>query len=181
MRGVRDNAPYRANGRADCPQSAAPIDRHMHAPIRSHCGALGITPPGILLATRLLVSRAGAPQGPISPTYQQAGAKMKKKRESFRCFLLLLFLAGEKKVEIRHGTVVVFDFVGETLLPPLAQGHCGRLSSSTPSSGRVHYSLICESAHFDSKRTDNDLATRVGTPRIHQRGASSPMPERWYI
>ena len=138
----------------------------------------GSARPGILLAARLLVSRAGAPQGPISPTYQQAGAKMKKKRESFRCFLLLLFLAGEKKVEIRHGTVVVFDFVGETLLPPLAQGHCGRLSSSTPSSGRVHYSLICESAHFDSKRTDNDLATRVGTPRIHQRGASSPMPER---
>ena len=137
--------------------------------------------PGILLATRLLVSRAGAPQGPISPTYQQAGAKMKKKRESFRCFLLLLFLAGEKKVEIRHGVVVAFDFVDETLLRPLAHGHCGRLSSSMSSSRRVHYSLICESAHFDSKRTDNDLATRVGTPRIHQRGASSPMPERWYI
>ena len=33
------------DGRADCPQSAAPIDRHMHVPIRSHCGALGITPP----------------------------------------------------------------------------------------------------------------------------------------
>ena len=138
----------------------------------------GATRPGILLAARLLVSRAGGPLGPISPTYQQAGAKMKKKKERFRCFLLLLFLTGDRKVEIRHGTVVAFDFVGETLLRPLAQGHCGRLSSSTSSSRRVHYSLICESAHFNSKRTDNDLATRVGPPRVHQRGASSPMPER---
>jgi len=37
--------------------------------------------PGILLAARLLVSRAGAPQDPISPTYQQAGATPNEDRE----------------------------------------------------------------------------------------------------
>lgn len=137
--------------------------------------------PGILLAVRLLVSRAGAFQSPISPTYQQAVAKMKEKMERCRVFLLLLFLADGKALEIRHGAVVALNFVDETLVPPLARGHCGRLSSSTPSSRRVHYSLICESAHLDGERAGNDLATRVGTPEVHQRGASGPMPERWSI
>ena len=103
---------------------------------------------------------------------------MKKKRENFLNFLLLLFLSGKNAVEIRHGVVVALNFAGETLLRPLAHGHCGRLSSSAPSSRRAHHSLICESANFDSNRTDNDLATRVGTPGVHQRGAISPMPER---
>ena len=101
------------------------------------------------------------------------------KEDKIRFFLLLLFLCNSVAgLENRHGAVVAFDFVDGALLPPLAQGHCWRLSSSASSSGRVHYSLICESANLTGKRTDNDLATRVGTPRVHQCGAISPMPER---
>ena len=104
---------------------------------------------------------------------------MEMKEDKIRFFLLLLFLCNSVAgLENRHGAVVAFDFVDETLLRPLAKGHFGRLSSSASSSWCVHYSLICESANLTGKRTDNDLATRVGTPKVHQCGAISPMPER---
>ena len=135
--------------------------------------------PGILLAARLLVTRAGGSSAPISTSYQQAGAKMKKREERIRCFLLLLFLWRSLGLEIRHGAVVAFDLWTRPLCNPLASGHCLRLGASTSSSRRVHYSLICESARCATERTGNDLATRVGAPRIHKRGADSPMPERW--
>ena len=136
------------------------------------------TRPGILLAARSLVSRAGALKGPTSPTYQQRGANMKENKDRFRIFLLLLFLRPQKKVEVRHGAVVAFTLWTRPYCRPLAKGHDGRLSSSTSSSRRVHYSLICTSAFLKSKRAGNDLATRVGTPRLHERGADGPMPER---
>ena len=42
---------------------------------------------GILLAGCSLVSRAGAPQGPTSPTYQQRTAKMKKNKNYLRFYV----------------------------------------------------------------------------------------------
>ena len=102
--------------------------------------------PGIVLVTRLWVTRAGGLPAPISPSYQQAGTNMKRRRDRFRYFLLLLFLTRAIKMEIRHGVVIPFDLWTRPLCQPLASGHCSRLGSSTASSGCVHYSLICTSA-----------------------------------
>ena len=138
--------------------------------------------PGIILVARLLVSRAGGLPSPRSPTYQQAETKMKSERENFRCFLLLLFLFRRAEtVEIRHGTVVAYDLRTRPCSRPLAHGHFGRLGASASPSRRVHHSLTCRSAKLAVERTGNDLATRVGAPRVHQRGADSPMPERMVI
>ena len=138
--------------------------------------------PGIILVARLLVSRAGGHPSPRSPTYQQAEAKMKSEREKFRCFLLLLFLCRRAgMVEIRHGTVVAFDLRTRPCCDPVAHGHWIRLGASASPSRRVHHSLTCRSARLPAKRTGNDLATRVGAPGVHQRGADSPMPERMAI
>ena len=101
---------------------------------------------GIVLVTRLWVTRAGGLPAPISPSYQQAGTNMKRRRDRFRYFLLLLFLTRAIKMEIRHGVVIPFDLWTRPLCQPLASGHCFRLGSSTASSGCVHYSLICTSA-----------------------------------
>ena len=140
------------------------------------------TDPGIILVARLLVSRAGGIKSPQSPTYQQAEAKMKSEREKILCFLLLLFLSRRAgRVEIRHGTVVAFDLRARPCSRPLAHGHWIRLGATASPSRRVHHSLICRSAKLAVKRTGNDLATRVGAPRVHQRGADSPMPERMVI
>ena len=138
--------------------------------------------PGIILVARLLVSRAGGIKSPQSPTYQQAETKMKSEREKILCFLLLLFLSRRAgRVEIRHGTVVAFDLRARPCCRPLAHGHWIRLGATASPSRRVHHSLICRSAKLAVKRTGNDLATRVGAPRVHQRGADSPMPERMVI
>lgn len=138
--------------------------------------------PGIILVARLLVSRAGGIKSPQSPTYQQAEAKMKSEREKILCFLLLLFLSRRAgRVEIRHGTVVAFDLRARPCCRPLAHGHWIRLGATASPSRRVHHSLICRSAKLAVKRTGNDLATRVGAPRVHQHGADSPMPERMAI
>ena len=102
--------------------------------------------PGIVLDTRLWVTRAGGLLAPISPSYQQAGSNMKRRRDQFLNFLLLLFLTRAIKMEIRHGVVIPFDLWTRPLCQPLASGHCSRLGSSTASSGCVHYSLICTSA-----------------------------------
>ena len=101
---------------------------------------------GIVLDTRLWVTRAGGLLAPISPSYQQAGSNMKRRRDQFLNFLLLLFLTRAIKMEIRHGVVIPFDLWTRPLCQPLASGHCSRLGSSTASSGCVHYSLICTSA-----------------------------------
>ena len=141
-----------------------------------------LSDPGIILVARLLVSRAGGIKSPQSPTYQQAEAKMKSEREKIPCFLLLLFLSRRAgRVEIRHGTVVAFDLRARPCCRPLAHGHWIRLGATASPSRRVHHSLICRSAKLAVKRTGNDLATRVGAPRVHQRGADSPMPERMVI
>ena len=71
---------------------------------------------------------------------------MKRRRDQFLNFLLLLFLTRAIKMEIRHGVVIPFDLWTRPLCQPLASGHCSRLGSSTASSGCVHYSLICTSA-----------------------------------
>jgi len=99
---------------------------------------------GILLAGCSLVSRAGAPQGPTSPTYQQRTAKMKKNKNYLR-FLLLLFLARRMfALEIRHGDVVAFQLVGAPVnLFNLASGHHRRRGASMFFRRRVHYGLIC--------------------------------------
>lgn len=99
---------------------------------------------GILLAGCSLVSRAGAPQGPTSPTYQQRTAKMKKNKNYLR-FLLLLFLARRMfALEIRHGDVVVFQLVDAPVnLFNLASGHHRRRGASMFFRRRVHYGLIC--------------------------------------
>ena len=145
-------------------------------------GGVGTRRPGIILVARLLVSRAGGLPSPRSPTYQQAETKMKSERENFRCFLLLLFLFRRAEtVEIRHGTVVAYDLRTRPCSRPLAHGHFGRLGASASPSRRVHHSLTCRSAKLAVERTGNDLATRVGAPRVHQRGADSPMPERMVI
>ena len=102
--------------------------------------------PGIVLVTRLWVTRAGGLPAPISPSYQQAGTNMKRRRDRFRYFLLLLFLTRAIKMEIRHGVVIPFDLWTRPLCQPLASGHCFRLGPSTAYSGCVHYSLICTSA-----------------------------------
>ena len=143
---------------------------------------LKLPTPGIILVARLLVSRAGGIKSPQSPTYQQAEAKMKSEREKILCFLLLLFLSRRAgRVEIRHGTVVAFDLRARPCCRPLAHGHWIRLGATASPSRRVHHSLTCRSAKLAVKRTGNDLATRVGAPRVHQRGADSPMPERMVI
>ena len=99
---------------------------------------------GILLAGCSLVSRAGAPQGPTSPTYQQRTAKMKKNKNYLR-FLLLLFLARRMfALEIRHGDVVAFQLVDAPVnLFNLASGHHRRRGASMFFRRRVHYGLIC--------------------------------------
>ena len=99
---------------------------------------------GILLAGRSLVSRAGALKSPVSPTYQQRTAKMKKK-ENILSFLLLLFLAMRMfALEIRHGDVVAFQLVGAPVNPiNLASGHYRRRGTSMFFRKRVHYGLIC--------------------------------------
>ena len=99
---------------------------------------------GILLAGCSLVSRAGAPQGPTSPTYQQRTAKMKKNKNYLR-FLLLLFLARRMfALEIRHGDVVAFQLVDAPVnLFNLASGHHRRRGAPMFFRRRVHYGLIC--------------------------------------
>ena len=86
---------------------------------------------GILLAGCSLASRAGAPQGPASPTCQQRTAKMKKNKYHRR-FLLLLFLVRRMfALEIRHGDVVAFQLVGASVNPRnLASGHHRRRGAS---------------------------------------------------
>ena len=165
--------------------SAAPPGAHLRGarfPAAHPPRPLTLLDPGIILVARLLVSRAGGIKSPQSPTYQQAEAKMKSEREKIPCFLLLLFLSRRAgRVEIRHGTVVAFDLRARPCCRPLAHGHWIRLGATASPSRRVHHSLICRSAKLAVKRTGNDLATRVGAPRVHQRGADSPMPERMVI
>ena len=158
------------------------LQRRTNTPVRSNPRAT-IPPliPGILLVARLWVTRAGGLKAPISPSYQQAGANMKRRRDQILNFLLLLFLTRAITMEIRHGVMVSFDLWTRPLCYPLASGHWIRLGSSTASSRRVHYSLICTSASPTDKRIGNDLATRIGASGVHQPGATSPMPERWYI
>ena len=99
---------------------------------------------GILLAGCSLASRAGAPQGPASPTCQQRTAKMKKNKYHRR-FLLLLFLVRRMfALEIRHGDVVAFQLVGASVDPSnLASGHRRRRGAPMFFRRRVHYGLIC--------------------------------------
>ena len=109
-------------------------------------------PPGILLAARLLVSRAGALQGPISPTYQHAGANQMK-RENHRSFLLLLFLTATAPVEFRYGAVIAFQFADVSVRLPL--GHKAMSADSERPRQlreRDHYGLICSQRRFSRSR-----------------------------
>ena len=88
--------------------------------------------PGILLAARMFVSRAGGLKSPLSPTYEQPGDRTMK-------FFLLLFLI---TVEPRHRTVVGYAFVDTSVASHLwLMGHCGRLGASTPFRRHARYRL----------------------------------------
>ena len=135
--------------------------------------------PGILSAVRLLVSRARAPQGPISPTYQQAGAKMKK-RENHRSFLLLLFLAATTMVEFRYGAVVAFQFADASVkVGPWQQGHHIRLGASAPTSRARPLWLDLQPAQiYPITRAGNDVQPGLERFRHLKRGTTVPIPER---
>ena len=112
----------------------------------------GHSTPGILLAARLLASRAGALQGPISPTCQHAGANQMK-RENHRSFLLLLFLTATAPVEFRYGAVVAFQFADVSVRLPL--GHKAMPADSERPRQlreRDHYGLICSQRRFNRSR-----------------------------
>lgn len=135
--------------------------------------------PGILLAARLLVSRAGAPQGPVSPTYQQAGANQMK-RENHRSFLLLLFLAATASVEFRHGAVVAFRFADVSVRQPLGN-KAMPADSERPRQlrERAHYGLICGPQRlFTILRSGNDVQPGLERFRHLKRGTTVPIPER---
>ena len=135
--------------------------------------------PGILLAARLLVSRAGAPQGPISPTYQQAGANQMK-RENHRSFLLLLFLAATAMVEFRYGVVVAFRFADASVRPPLGNKAMPE-DSERPRQlrKRAHYGLICSPQRLSTiLRAGNDVQPGLERFRHLKRGTTVPIPER---
>ena len=135
-----------------------------------------ICSPGILLAARLLVSRAGALQGPVSPTYQQAEANQMK-RENHRNFLLLLFLTG---IEFRHGAVVAFRFANVSIKSPLGN-KANPPDSERPRQlrKRAHYGLICSLRRFDRSR-GRAMMSQPGLERFRQlkHGATVPIPER---
>ena len=106
-------------------------------------------PPGILLAVRMLVSRAGATQGPISPTYQHAGANQMK-RENNRSFLLLLFLTTTAALEFRHGAVVAFQFADVSVRFRLGDKPIsGDSERPRQLRERDHYGLICSLLRFN--------------------------------
>ena len=135
--------------------------------------------PGILLAARLLVSRAGAPQGPISPTYQQAGANQMK-RENHRSFLLLLFLVATATVEFRYGAVVAFRFADASVW--FALGNKAKPADSERPRQlreRAHYGLICGPQRLSTiLRSGNDVQPGLERFRHLKRGTTVPIPER---
>ena len=135
--------------------------------------------PGILLAARLLVSRAGAPQGPVSPTYQQAGANQMK-RVNHRSFLLLLFLAATASVEFRYGAVVAFRFADVSVRQPLGN-KAMPADSERPRQlrERAHYGLICGPQRLSTiLRSGNDVQPGLERFRHLKRGTTVPIPER---
>ena len=135
--------------------------------------------PGILLVARLLISRAGAPLGPISPTYQQAGTNQMK-RENHRSFLLLLFLAATDMVEFRYGVVVAFRFADVSVRPTLGN-KAMPADSERPRQlrERAHYGLICGPQRlFTILRAGNDVQPGLERFRHLKRGTTVPIPER---
>ena len=140
---------------------------------------LGLRPrgiPGILLAVRSLVTRAGAPQGPISPSYQQRKAN-EMKREKHRSFLLLLFLIAatveqsgrsdtlaHPELEFRYGDVIAFQFVdGSVRWFPWPMAMFEDSERPRQLRKRVPYSMICRPDRFRSLKDGQESHARIGT------------------
>ena len=115
--------------------------------------------PGILLAARLFVSRAGGHQSPRSPTYEQAGDRTME-------FFLLLFLAGGAvRVETRHRAMVGYALVDASVASaPWPKGHSGRLGASTSFRSHARYWLDLDAAQVRAgfPRRANDLPPGQG-------------------
>ena len=132
-----------------------------------------------------MVTRAGAPQGPISPSYQQRKAN-EMKREKHRSFLLLLFLIAtmversnrrdelsHPELEFRHGDVIAFRFVdGSFRFFPWLTAMFGDSERPRQLRKRVPYSMICCPERSRHQKDGQESHARIGTlTRTETRGS----------
>ena len=102
------------------------------------------------------------------------------KRESYRSFLLLLFLAATATVDFRYGAVVAFRFADVSVRPPLGNKAMPE-DSERPRQlrERAHYGLICRPQRlFTILRSGNDVQPGLERFRHLKRGTTVTIPER---